>query len=161
MKLFLLRHAHARDSFPDEERRLSQRGLEQLEKLAGALSGEIFGGVAQIWLSPFRRARQSAEIFAQKMALAKPMSEHAEFTPCADPQKAAQMVAAVSGFGAHLLIVAHNPLLENLAALLAGENSAAFATATLGCLELEEPPSAENPFGKWSLRLLVNADMLS
>ena len=34
MKLFLLRHAKARDTWPDAERELADFGIEQISKLA-------------------------------------------------------------------------------------------------------------------------------
>lgn len=158
MKLFLLRHAHARDTFPDELRELSAKGLAQLDMLAAAISPEIFANLAQVWVSPFARARQSAEIFAGRMGIAANMSVSPALTPCADPGELARMIAGIAGFGADLLIVAHNPLLENLAASLLGKNggAAAFGTATLGCLSLAAPPSGETPNGAWALEMLVN-----
>ena len=42
MKLFLLRHAKARDTWPDAERELTKAGREQVEKLASAVDSAQF-----------------------------------------------------------------------------------------------------------------------
>lgn len=47
MKLFLLRHAKARDTWPDAERELSEHGIGQVENLADILlAGTKRGGRA-------------------------------------------------------------------------------------------------------------------
>ena len=60
MKLFLLRHATARDTFPDNERQLSDFGQEQVDTLSKFIDSTHFCDVAQIWHSPYLRAVQTA-----------------------------------------------------------------------------------------------------
>ncbi len=162
MKLFLLRHAHAKDSFPDEERQLSERGVAQLDRLAQSLSKELFSSVAQVWHSPYCRARETAEIFSAKMAMSAPLVNSVSITPSGDSASLAKQIAKLSCFDADLMIVSHNPFLELLASeLLEPRNGYVhFRKATLACLNLVEYPSDVKPLGEWALDFLISASVL-
>ena len=131
MKLFLLRHAKARDTWPDAERELSEHGIGQVEKLAAAVDASQFYDVVQIWHSPYEAAR---------------------------------LVASLSCFGKDLMIVSHNPFLENLAdILLAGTKRggrAIFDKCTLASLTMEEPPSHDIEYGLWALDFLISPKII-
>ena len=81
MRLFLLRHAHARDTWPDETRHLSARGLNQIKKLFSTLDKSMFSDVVQIWHSPYLRARQTAEEFKRIASIGAPLVENAFLRP--------------------------------------------------------------------------------
>lgn len=162
MKLFLLRHAHAKDTFPDEERCLSERGLLQLDKLSQSLSKELFESVAQVWHSPYCRARESAEVFSEKMGIDVPKIVSTAITPFGDAHTLARTIASMSCFGADLLIVSHNPLLESLALNLldARHGYVNFRKSTLACLSLVGCPNEDVPVGRWALDFLISASVL-
>ena len=162
MKLFLLRHAQAKDTFPDEERCLSDRGLAQLNKLSQSLSKELFASVAQVWHSPYRRAKESAEVFSEKMGIEAPKIVSTAITPFGDAYTLARTIASMSCFGADLLIVSHNPLLESLASNLldARHGYVNFRKSTLACLSLVGCPNEDVPEGKWALDFLISALVL-
>ncbi len=163
MKLFLLRHAQAKETFPDEERDLSDYGREQIIKLTESVSTEIFSDIAQVWCSPFKRAKQTTEIFANKLNINAPQLESADITPSGYPDEIARMIAGLSCFGADLLIVSHNPLLESLATTLLGKSNSyiSFKTATIACLTMVQPPSLDNRFGEWVLEFLLSPEIIS
>ncbi|MBE6413629.1 MAG: hypothetical protein E7035_03620 [Verrucomicrobiaceae bacterium] len=163
MKLFLLRHATAKETFPDEDRELSDYGVAQVIKLAESVSNNLFENIAQVWHSPFTRARQTSDIFVQKTNLNCPVLTSNEIIPTAYPEEVARMIAGLSCFGADLLIVAHNPLLESLTRTLLGKKQACvtFKTSTMACLNMIIPPSQENLFGEWTLEFLISPEIIN
>ena len=118
MRLFLLRHAQAADTWPDADRVLTPKGRAQVEKLCRALDPKPFADTVQIWHSPFARALETAELFKAGMRLPAPLLEVGSITPEDNPAGIARTIASLACFGGDLMVVSHNPLLENLAALL-------------------------------------------
>jgi phosphohistidine phosphatase len=153
MKLFLLRHAAATDSYHDSTRELSPKGLAQVEALASRLDPAKFCNVAQVWHSPFVRAEQTAQKFAGLMKIGAPLLSNNALKPSDNPEQTARSVAMLSQMGADLLIVGHNPHLEDLSSLLIlGElkdSVVVFHNCSLLCLELFDDPGIRNEFGKW------------
>ena len=164
MKLFLLRHATARETFPDHERQLSDFGCEQVESLAKFIDRTHFCDVAQLWHSPYLRAVQTAEIFKEKIGLDVPMMEISNITPEDNPYEVARMIASLSCFGKDLMVVSHNPLLQNLADILLDGarrgGRVVFDTCALACLTLEDIPATENDYGVWSLDFLISPKII-
>jgi len=77
MEAWLVRHGestwnHARRFQGARDAELSARGLEQAERLAGALAGGRFDAV---YTSPLRRARETAEACAARLGLAPTVLE--------------------------------------------------------------------------------------
>ena len=60
MNLILWRHADAEDGAPDEERKLTKKGLKQAERMSRWLKARLPKD-AVVLVSPARRARQTAE----------------------------------------------------------------------------------------------------
>ena len=149
MKLFLLRHAKARDTWPDAERELSEHGIGQVEKLAAAVDASQFYDVVQIWHSPYVRAEQTARIFRERTAMGAQLVPTPSITPEDSPYEAARLVASLSCFGKDLMIVSHNPFLENLA-----------DKCTLASLTMEEPPSHDIEYGLWALDFLISPKII-
>ncbi len=159
MKLFLLRHAHAKDSFPDAERHLSELGLAQLDKLTDSLSKDLFANVAQVWHSSFCRTTQTAKIFTEKMSMSAQLVCSPAIIPSGDSVSLANQIAKLSCFGADLMVVSHNPFLELLAMELLKPRSGYihFGKATLACLSLVEAPCQAYPVGEWALDFLISS----
>ncbi len=164
MKLFLLRHAKARDTWPDCERELSDFGQEQVEKLAKLIDSTHFYDVAQVWHSPFARATQTAEIFKRVADISAPLVQTNNITPEDNPHEIARLVSSITCFDKDLMIVSHNPFLEILTdILLDGTRTGGriiFGTCTLAALTLEVPPSCEHEYGLWSLDFLVSPKII-
>ncbi len=165
MRLFLLRHAQANDIWPDSERILTQKGRNQVKKLCRYLDKSNFENVVQIWHSPYLRALETAQIFKEQMQLSAPLSETANITPNDNPHEAARMIASISCFGGDLVIVSHNPVLENLCDLiLYGQKEGGktvFRKCALAALTLVEPPSPADEYGIWTLNFLLSPSLFS
>lgn len=164
MRLFLLRHAKASDTWPDNERKLTPAGEEQICKLCRLLDKGIFDNVAQIWHSNYLRAEETAVIFKDRMKIAAPLVSSKDITPDGSPIETARMIGAISCFGGDLIVVSHNPLIENLCDLLlfgskAGKTS--FRKGSLASLTLAEPPSPEVEYGVWTLDFLISPALFS
>lgn len=157
MKLFLMRHAKAADTYPDEGRKLSERGRAQIKSLCGSLGAGAFQNVVQIWHSPYERARQTAEALKRELSLPAPLLKVSNITPCAPPAETAQTIASISRFGGDLIVVSHNPFLEELANLMlnvrGGPPRIAFRTCSVAALRLE---SDGGDFGVWAAEFLVH-----
>lgn len=164
MRLFLLRHAQARDTWPDDERDLTPKGEEQIKKLCKHLDPSNFANVVQIWHSPYLRAEKTATMFKSGMKIDADMVRTDNLTPEDNPNETARMIAAVSCFGGDLLIVSHNPLLENLSdILMSGDKRggrAAFRKCALAALSLYEEPSPSSEYGVWTLDFLLTPHIL-
>ena len=160
MKLFLLRHAKAQDSWPDEERVLTKVGREQVSRLSSVLDSSMFSDVVQIWHSPYRRAVETAEIFREKTGTKADLVPTANITPDDNPYDIARMIASLSCFDKDLMIVSHNPLLENLSdILLEGSKRGGrviFRKCTLASFTLEFPPAPGREYGVWSMDALIS-----
>lgn len=165
MRLFLLRHAIAKDGMSDESRPLGNMGLAQIERLCSFLNKDTFSCVAQIWHSPFVRAVQTASLFKQKMGIESPLVEYRNMRPIDDASDLARSIASISVFGSDLLLVGHNPNLEELAEILLGVpkgvRKTRFTNCALACFELEEMPSLENEYGRWVINFLIAPSYLT
>ena len=119
--LFLVRHADAIDAEDDARRPLSARGRAQVTAVARFLQR---GGVflpQEIWHSPLDRARETARLFAQHLALKVPLTEMPDLQPEDDPVATMRRVQKLRR---PLAICGHEPHLSSLASLLvAGESS--------------------------------------
>ena len=163
MKLFLMRHAKAADTCPDEERRLSERGREQIKSLCSIFGAEAFKNVVQIWHSPYARAEQTAEAVKKGLDLRAPLLKVSNITPGDNPAEIARTIASISSFGGDLIMVSRNPFLEELANLLlnvrGGSPRVVFRTCSMAALRLEDGEAGE--FGTWAAEFLVHPKILS
>lgn len=112
MHLILWRHADAEDVMPggpDAERRLTEKGEKQAQRMAKWLSGQLPDGV-RIVASPARRAQQTAR------ALAKNFESSDAVATRATPQSVLEAAGWPDGEGA-VVVVGHQPTLGRAAAL--------------------------------------------
>lgn len=149
---------------PDCDRPLTENGIAQLDKLCSLLDPEIFKNTAQLWHSPYLRARQSAKLFAEKLGIKIPLLQTKGLLPDDSYAEMAKAIASLSALGADLMIVGHNPHLESLSQLLLNDKArrcaVRFYPATFAYLELAEFPSHENEFGVWHLKSLISPTLL-
>ncbi|MCX7885822.1 MAG: phosphohistidine phosphatase SixA [Verrucomicrobiae bacterium] len=138
MKLYLVRHATASDLAPsDAERPLTKEGRQEAQ-IAGAALGRLEVRPDQILSSPLLRARQTAEIIAEKLKFQKEISV---FPELGNGHTLAQVLRVAKTFEpfTEMIWVGHMPsLAEHLAGLLGSEHPAALSMgkATVACVEL-------------------------
>lgn len=101
--LWLLRHAEAEDALgrPDAERPLTERGRAQA-RAAGAALAALGVPLDACLASPRVRAHETAALACEPLTLAVQIAPE-----LAGGRFDAEQLAA--GFGAHVLLVAHNP----------------------------------------------------
>ena len=127
MRLFLVRHAHSDPGVPDELRPLSARGREE----ARALGERLTGSAPDVVLaSPLLRARETGAAIAKAAGIELRVDER-----LAPGATAADVLAAVDGAGATVVVVGHQPDCSEITlALGAGERE--FKTAAFAEIEL-------------------------
>src|SRR5581483_3088979 len=115
MQLYLIRHADAVEHPDDAARQLSPRGRDQAKALGQFLGRGGAFTPAEIWHSPLRRARETAELLAAAAKLAVPLREKAGLRPEDNP---AALVPMIQRTTASVALVGHEPHLSALASLL-------------------------------------------
>jgi phosphohistidine phosphatase len=114
MELILWRHADAESGMPDDERRLTAKGVKQAERMAEWLEGRLPKD-AVILVSPARRARETAEALTKKFEVTEKVGTGAT------PQAVLEAAHWPQGEGT-VLVVGHQPTLgQAVALLLAGK----------------------------------------
>lgn len=134
--LDLLRHGEAASTSTDGDggRPLTPRGAEALGRLARHLAARQTAW-DHAFSSPFRRARESAEIVLRSIPDAPAPEMLEELVPDAEPE---EVVMALRTFGAdhgHVLLVSHMPLLGDLVAHLCDGGTIALVPGQLVRLE--------------------------
>jgi phosphohistidine phosphatase len=152
MKLFLVQHGEAKSEEQDPDRSLTDRGIRKTKKSAGWLGRQHFN-IGEIVHSGKKRAGQTAEIFAARLAPAKGIAAVPGLNPNDDVLPMAELLADREE---SLMIVGHLPYLNRLASLLlTGDPASAlisFANSGIVCLEREE--------NRWSIGWIVVPDLL-
>lgn len=118
MEIYLLRHAQALTSYPDAERKLSEKGHQDAEALGRFMGASSFMMPTQVWCSPFQRAQETLDAVQTDWASETPeVIIQDALVPEADP---AHLVSQLADLQSDVLLVGHNPNLETLASLLIG-----------------------------------------
>lgn len=160
MRLYLLRHAQATDATPDEDRALTRRGLNDVEKLGRLLRKRNALHARTIWHSPYARSVQTAQLLATELNFEGPLEIHEGLTPYDDP---APTVEACNEVEEPILIVGHNPHLAMLAGGLLGTPeysvSIDFKKCALVCLERHKALNRGLP-PMWTLRWMLTPNLL-
>lgn len=114
MELILWRHADAESGMPDNERRLTAKGVKQAERMARWLE-ERLPKDAVVLVSPARRARETAQALTKKFEVTE------EVGTGATPQAILEAAHWPHGDGT-VMVVGHQPTLgQTVALLLAGK----------------------------------------
>jgi phosphohistidine phosphatase len=127
MNLYLLRHGIATEPEmagfkPDSERSLTAKGKNRLRTAAKAMA-ELNLSFDLILSSPFRRAKQTAEIIAKYFKLREKLAFSDDLTPAGNPRLLIQQLNHFRPEPKNILLVGHEPYLGQLIALLAGGNT--------------------------------------
>jgi phosphohistidine phosphatase len=162
MNLYLMCHAEAippteHEGTDDEDRPLSERGLQQVELLArGILRLEL--PLEMILHSPLRRATQTATELYQR--LARPQLKLADCEPLASGYSRKKKTKELLKLDVqHLLLIGHEPDLSAYAAWLIGCKEAQLELVTGGIACIACPGVPEKGAGK--LLWLVTPEWLT
>lgn len=112
-----MRHAPADYGPPDPERRLSKAGRQQAERMARFMAKHDFYAFAEVWSSPYLRARQTAGIMIGEMAARPPLHLNDRLLPQAAPEA---ILKELEQLGHSVLLVGHNPHMALLARRMLG-----------------------------------------
>lgn len=115
MNLYLIRHAHAEDTEPDQARRLSRRGQKQVRALGKFLRRTAAFAPEEIWHSTLVRAQETAALLTLAAKVGAPLREVADLAPGDDPRRLARILAKCDRA---IALVGHEPHLSALASLL-------------------------------------------
>jgi len=124
MDLLILRHGKAGDrheGVPDEGRTLTKKGTRDIRRVSRwmARSGIMPDAILS---SPLPRAKETAEIVADRLAFGGEITCWDELAPGPDPAAVAAKLGELEGASLPLL-VGHEPQLSSLIALLIGAGS--------------------------------------
>ena len=127
MNLYLLRHGIATEPeavgyAPDSERPLTAKGAARLRETARAME-KLELSFDLILSSPFRRAKQSAEIIGRSLKSRKKLAFTDDLTPAGNPRLLIQELNQFRPEPDNVLLVGHEPYLGKLVALLAAGNT--------------------------------------
>ncbi|GAB4390815.1 MAG: phosphohistidine phosphatase SixA [Thermodesulfovibrionales bacterium] len=151
MYVYLVQHGEAVSKEEDPERPLSEKGKEDVARVAAFVSSQM-GGAFSIRHSGKTRARQTAEILRDRLLPGEEVSEADGLSPLDDPAIWAGRLAAGEG---DIMLVGHLPHLERLASLLlCGKpemGAVQFRMGGVVCLGRDD--------GLWSIRWMVIPDM--
>ena len=140
MKLFLLRHGKADWpdwAAPDDERPLTDEGVEEMQLVAGALK-RLKVAPDLILTSPLPRALRTAEIAAK--ALGVPVEQRVELQPGFSRRQCDALLSARPEFD--LMLVGHEPDFSRLIRSLTG-GRVKFSKAATAAIELgDDMPAA-------------------
>jgi len=142
VNLYLLRHGIAVERGApgfktDADRPLTPKGKRQLRDIAGAMRNMDLD-FDLILSSPFRRARQTAEIVAQNLKQAKQLAFSDELTPEGNPKALIRQLNELQPAPENILLVGHEPYLSRFAArLISGEDTARLELKKGGLCRLE------------------------
>ena len=159
MILYLVRHGIAVDpndpkSPAEPERPLTAKGVQKTR--AAALGLNVLGIKPDVMItSPFVRAAQTAEIFAETLGFAPAkIRVHDALKPAGNP---AEIVKEVVGLRAkEVMCFGHAPQLDLMTAHLLGARGAVTELKKAGVACFEHTATR----GKWNLRWLVTPKML-
>ncbi|NOG30896.1 phosphohistidine phosphatase SixA [Halomonas sp. TBZ9] len=136
-KLLLMRHGEAVAGAPDNLRRLSTRGEQEVTRMARWLADRVASkelGRLRIIASPYTRAQQSAQAVVQ--ALGSEVETYQGITPDDSPNAVCDWLMAQPDSDT-LLLVSHMPLLGELTGVLTrGHAGFGVSFATAGVAEL-------------------------
>ncbi len=136
MVIYLVQHAEAKSREEDAERGLSEKGFQDIQRVATFLQDRI--GADRILYSTKKRARQTAEILADTLNI-EYVEEAPDLDPMADPGVWSAHLASMTE---DVMLVGHLPHMERLASLLLAGNPeqsvVLYKPGTVLCLERGE-----------------------
>ena len=153
MLLYLVQHGQSKSEEEDPQRRLTDKGIGEVQKVADFLRPlELV--VDAIWHSGKTRAQQTAELLADAVPARDRVVQHEGLGP---KDHVAPTKQALEKAGRDLVIVGHLPSLSKLAALLVTGNEAneivEFRFGCVVCIERRDD-------GKWKIIWMITPALL-
>jgi len=146
--IYLVQHAEAKREDEDPSRPLSEKGLQDIKKVASYVS-QLNIKVDKISHSTKLRARQTAEVLFENLKPVKGISEVDGLSPLDDPNIWSERLRKIPD---DAILVGHLPHLARLASLLLcgnpEKNIVSFKMAGMVCLKRDDT-------GTWSLQWML------
>ncbi len=165
MFLYLVQHAEAKKEEEDPARGLSEKGLQDIKKVA-AYAAELNIKASRIFHSGKTRALQTAQVLADSFKIEKGISETDGLAPVDDPQIWLERISKMNveyhaGYSTveDLVLVGHLPHLARLSALiLCGDREKDIVDFKMGgivCLKRFEVGIDSYRDGNWSVEWMI------
>ncbi len=137
MQLYVMRHGNAVPSGqPDAERALTQFGEQETQDMANWLRQQNIR-IEQIFVSPYRRAQQTAAILAQSFEHSVVSETLSFITPSDSARDFHDFIDGIQGDG-NVLVVSHMPLVSYLVGeFTAGQATPIFQTAAIAHIDYD------------------------
>jgi len=154
MFLYLVRHAEAKREEEAPARPLSEKGLEDITKIASYVS-LLNISIDKILHSSKLRAKQTAEVLFKSLKPLRGLKETDGLSPLDSPEIWADRLKDLRN---DVVLVGHLPHLAGLASLLlsgnADNNIVSFRPAGLLCLKRDDS-------GRWSLQWMLTPEIVA
>lgn len=154
MKLYLVQHAESKRKEEDPSRPLSERGREDIQKVAKYAEEYLSIQVNRIIHSGKLRAKQTAEVLADHLHPAKGVMAAEDIEPLADPKVWKNRLAETTE---DIMVVGHLPHLGKLAGYLltgdAGKDVLTFRMGGITRLERDES-------GRWTIQWMITPETI-
>lgn len=154
MQLYLMRHGIAEDGqpgLPDSSRALTGEGRRKL-KVVLAAAAKAGTKPTLILSSPYKRARQTADLAADALGYSGQIVESSDLTPEAAPE---EMWSAIRDFASEpsILVTGHQPSLGYLLAFVLGTPSlhVDFKKGAIAYVELPQISARPQGVLEWML----------
>ncbi|MEO7650066.1 MAG: histidine phosphatase family protein [Bryobacteraceae bacterium] len=161
MQICILRHGIAEDGFPgmrDADRALTSEGKAKLrEVLQRAKQAGVNPGL--ILTSPYRRARETAEIAASICNSKAPLIETQALVPHSSPELVWEEIR-IHNDQSEILLASHEPLLGDVYAYLLGTPGVRIEVkkGSLGRIDIERMSGAPRGVLRWLLTAKLAAE---
>ena len=153
MRIYLLRHGIAEEGFGkrDADRALTGEGKKKLYELLGTVERAHISPSLVI-SSPYRRAKETAQIAIEVFKYKGPLVESVCLTPECTPQSAWNDIRVHSSEDS-VMLVGHDPLFSSLSAFLLGHPNLSidFKKGALLCVEVHSVRPQPSGTLKWYL----------
>ncbi len=154
MKLYLVQHAERRCKEEDPARSLSDRGWENIRKMARYATEHLHIEVEQIAHSGKLRAEQTAEVLAEHLNPRNGVMTDKDLEPLADPKVWKKRLVETTE---DVMLVGHLPHLSKLASsLLVGDENkevVAFRMGGIVCLERDQQR-------RWTIQWMIATETI-
>ncbi len=154
MRLYLVQHAEAKRKEEDPSRPLSEKGEQDIRRVAKYAEKHLRIQVEQIVYSGKLRAKQTAEVLAERLNPVKGVTVAEGLEPLADPRVwESQLAETIED----IMIVGHLPHLSKLTShLLTGDETKEVVTFRMaGITYLERDES-----GRWTVRWMITPEII-
>lgn len=153
MFLYFVQHAEAKREDEDPARGLTEKGFQDIEKVAD-YAAKLNIGIGKIFHSGKKRALQTAQVLANHIKSERGISETDGLAPMDDPQIWFERLPKING---DIILVGHLPHLARLSALLlCGDKEKSIIDFKMGgivCLKRFED-------GHWSVEWMITPEVI-